>query len=147
MGKRHRRLIRQACEGAFGEGKSARGGAGRKEEQVVMRPFLGRHTRRYRTGFSYQVEVQVGAGIRLTRVSRVNRVVRPPVVQEETRGDSGEVARSSCSSRRSSVEECVWQLVWGRARPTHARNSVDTQWCGMLQIWLSMKLGVSQVYL
>ena len=44
-------------------------------------------------------------GRRNAEVSWVTRVSRPPVVQKETRGDSGEVARPSCSSKRGSVEE------------------------------------------
>ena len=59
----------------------------------------------------------------------MTRVGRPPVVQKETRGDSGEVARPSCSGKRGSVEECGWQLVRGRARPARARNSVGARRC------------------
>ena len=39
------------------------------------------------------------------------RVSRPPVVQQETLGDSGEVTRPSCSGKRGSVDEYGWQLA------------------------------------
>lgn len=121
-------------------------GAGRKRGAGVHAPALGQ-ARTIRTGFGYRVRARVRKapavrcdtgdsgrsparrGRRNAEVSPVTRVGRPPVVQKETRGDSGEVARPSCSGKRGSVEECGWQLVRGRARPARARNSVGARRC------------------